>query len=123
MTDSGTLQASAEIGELRRRIAELEEVVGSQEERLDGLLRIAANLTSSREPKKAMKVIVDDISKLMRASRTTIYELCREERLLKGLAVKDPEAYRSGSRPRRRWASRASESPDQSERCISAPAF
>ncbi|MGC6415960.1 MAG: GAF domain-containing protein [Bradymonadia bacterium] len=96
MTDPGALQTSADIGELRRRIAELEEVVGSQEERLDGLLRIAANLTSSREPKKAMKVIVDDISKLMRASRTTIYELCREERLLKGLAVQGSGSLQVG---------------------------
>ncbi|MEE2755739.1 MAG: GAF domain-containing protein [Myxococcota bacterium] len=77
----------AQVDALKQRVAELEQVVGSQEDRLAGLLRIAANLTSSREPKKAMKVIVDDISALMQAGRTTIYELCRDERLLRGLAV------------------------------------
>ena len=86
MTEKPTIARSNqdEIKFLKQRIADLENVVGSQEDRLTGLLRIAANLTSSREPKKAMKVIVDDISTLMQASRTTIYELCRDERLLRG---------------------------------------
>ena len=62
-------------------------MVGEQEARLEGLVRIAANLTASREPKKAMAAIVNDISALLHADRTTIYELRRDERLLRGLAV------------------------------------
>ena len=65
----------------------LEGLVGIKESRLTGLVRIAANLTASREPRKAMKAIVHDISILMKADRTTIYELRRDERLLRGLAV------------------------------------
>jgi signal transduction histidine kinase/putative methionine-R-sulfoxide reductase with GAF domain len=89
--------ASADrVHELETRVAELELVVGAQEERLEGLVRIAANLTSSREPRKAMKAIVDDISKLLRADRTTIYELCRDERLLRGLAVQGSGSLQVG---------------------------
>ena len=49
MTDPGTLQTSADIGELRRQ-AELEEVVGSPEERLDG---VAPNRRESDEQSRA----------------------------------------------------------------------
>ncbi|MEE2789538.1 MAG: hypothetical protein VX589_19525, partial [Myxococcota bacterium] len=73
--------------ELEQRLTTLESLVGEQEEQLNGLVRIAANLTVSREPRKAMKAIVHDISKLMKAERTTIYELRRDEKLLRGLAV------------------------------------
>ena len=62
-------------------------MVGEQEARLEGLVRIAANLTASREPKKAMAAIVNDISALLHAARTTISDLRRDERLLRGLAV------------------------------------
>ncbi len=72
---------------LEARVLELETVVGEQEARLEGLVRIAANLTVSREPKKAMAAIVNDISILLHADRTTIYELRPDESLLRGLAV------------------------------------
>ncbi|MEZ4466629.1 MAG: GAF domain-containing protein [bacterium] len=69
------------------RVAQLEAALGQQEARLAGMLRIAGNLGQSRDPKKAMKAMVVDISQLLRADRTTIYEVRADEGMLRGLAV------------------------------------
>lgn len=69
------------------RIEQLETAMSLQEERLAGMLRIAANLGASREPRRAMKAMVVEISQLLKADRTTVYELDRSEGMLEGLAV------------------------------------
>ena len=69
------------------RIAQLETAMSLQEERLAGMLRIAGNLGASREPRRAMKAMVVEISQLLKADRTTVYELDRGEGMLQGLAV------------------------------------
>ncbi|MCB9548364.1 MAG: GAF domain-containing protein [Myxococcales bacterium] len=69
------------------RVAQLEAALGQQEVRLAGMLRIAGNLGQSRDPKKAMRAMVVDISQLLQADRTTIYEVRKEEGMLRGLAV------------------------------------
>lgn len=69
------------------RIAQLETAMSLQEERLAGMLRIAGNLGASREPRRAMKAMVVEISRLLKADRTTVYELDRGEGMLQGLAV------------------------------------
>lgn len=71
-------------------------VMSQQEERLAGMLRIAAKLGSSREPRKAMKDMVAEISTLLRADRTTVYELHRGEGMLKGLAVESEGSLEVG---------------------------
>lgn len=78
------------------RLAQLEAAMGQQEERLSGMLRIAANLGASREPRKAMKAMVVEISRLLKADRTTIYELHRSEGMLKGLAVESEASLEVG---------------------------
>lgn len=69
------------------RIAELEAALAGQQRRLNGMLTIAANLARSREPRRAMKAIVAEISTLLEADRTTIYEYDPEHNMLRGLAV------------------------------------
>lgn len=69
------------------RIAELEAVLAGQQRRLAGMLTIASNLARSREPRRAMKAIVAEISALLEADRTTIYEYDPEQNMLRGLAV------------------------------------
>lgn len=78
------------------RIAQLEAALDQQQERLDGMLRIAGNLGASREPRKAMKAMVVEISRLLKADRTTIYELHRSEGMLKGLAVESEASLEVG---------------------------
>ena len=85
-----------QIATLEARIRELEAVMGEQDERLDGLVRVAANLANSRDPRKAMKAMVTEISRLLRADRTTIYELRRDSQLLRGLAVQGEVALEVG---------------------------
>jgi hypothetical protein len=66
------------------RIAELEAVLAGQQRRLAGMLTIASNLARSREPRRAMKAIVAEISALLEADRTTIYEYDPEQNMLRG---------------------------------------
>lgn len=82
--------------ELLDRIADLEVVVAEQENRLSGMARIAANLGNSRDPKRAMRAMVNEISTLLHADRTTIYELRRDEGVLRGLAVQDATSLEVG---------------------------
>jgi len=67
------------------RVRALEAALGEQEARLAGLVRIAGNLGRSRDPRKAMRAMVAEISELLHADRTTIYEIRGE--MLHGLAV------------------------------------
>ncbi|MCA9540134.1 MAG: GAF domain-containing protein, partial [Myxococcales bacterium] len=82
--------------DLERRVAELEAVIADQEHRLAGMARIAANLASSRDPRKAMRAMVAEISNLLQADRTTIYELRRDEGILRGLAVQGETSLEVG---------------------------
>ncbi len=82
--------------ELLSRIVDLETVVAEQEDRLSGMARIAANLGNSRDPKRAMRAMVNEISTLLHADRTTIYELRRDEGVLRGLAVQDATSLEVG---------------------------
>jgi len=88
--------SDTQIAALEARIRELESVVDHQDERLDGLVRIASSLASSRDPRKAMKAMVTEISRLLKADRTTIYELRRDSQLLRGLAVQGEIALEVG---------------------------
>ncbi len=81
---------------LALRVAELEAVVAEQEDRLSGMARIAANLGNSRDPERAMRAMVNEISTLLHADRTTIYELRRGEGVLRGLAVQDEHSLEVG---------------------------
>ena len=78
------------------RFAQLEAALGSQEARLSGMLRISANLGQSRDPKKAMRAMVVEISQLLRADRTTIYELNTTSGMLVGLAVEGETSLEVG---------------------------
>ena len=69
------------------RIQELEAALAAQQRRLAGMVTIAANLARSREPRRAMKAIVAEISVLLEADRTTIYEYDPDQNMLRGLAV------------------------------------
>jgi signal transduction histidine kinase len=78
------------------RITQLEGALGAQEVRLAGMLRIAGNLGQSRDPKKAMRAMVVEISQLLRADRTTIYEVNTDEGMLRGLAVEGETSLEVG---------------------------
>lgn len=78
------------------RLRELEETATEQQRRLDGMLRIAANLGRSRDPKKAMRAMVTEISELLDADRTTVYAIDREAGLLTGLAVQGEASVEVG---------------------------
>ncbi len=68
---------------------ELRHEKDEQQRRLQGMLRIAKSLNTSRDPRAAMQEMVEEISLLLHADRTTIYEL--QDGVLKGLAVQgDP---------------------------------
>ena len=69
------------------RVVELEAALAAQQRRLHGMLTIASNLARSREPRRAMKAIVAEISALLEADRTTIYEYDGERDVLVGVAV------------------------------------
>ncbi len=87
---------SPPIEALRERVAELEVAACAQERRLDGMLRIAGNLARSRDPRRAMRTIVAEISELLGADRTTIYELDRGTGMLRGLAVQGETSIEVG---------------------------
>ncbi|MCB9538896.1 MAG: GAF domain-containing protein [Myxococcales bacterium] len=78
------------------RVAALERALGQQEERLAGLVRIAASLNSTRDPSKAMRAMVAEISTLLEADRTTIYELRPDDNMLRGLAVQGAQSLEVG---------------------------
>lgn len=77
----------AENASLKNQVETLRCALDQQEQRLSGMVRIAANLTQSLDPSEAMKSIIDDISELLDADRTTIYEIRPDEAFLRGLAV------------------------------------
>ncbi len=95
LMETDEFPARAEDGPCEK-IESLERLVGDQEERLAGMLRIAANLTRWRDPRRAMKAIVKDLSELTGADRTTIYEVRREEQMLMGLAVQGSASLEVG---------------------------
>lgn len=70
-----------------QRIVELDAYVAQQVRQLDGLLNIAASLRKSTSPEEAMQAIVVQISQLLGADRTTIYEVSDDKLMLNGLAV------------------------------------
>ncbi len=72
---------------LQQRVAELDTYVAQQVRQLDGLLNIAASLRQSKSPEEAMQAIVVQISQLLGADRTTIYEVSDDKTMLNGLAV------------------------------------
>ncbi len=76
------------------RIRELEAIVNQQEDRLEGLVRIAANLGKSRDPRKAMCAMVNEVSEMLDADRTTIYE--KRGDMLHGLAVQGETSLEVG---------------------------
>lgn len=78
------------------RLGELEAAYRAQERRLQGMLTIAANLGRSRDPSKAMRAIVAEISDLLDADRTTIYEYRKDEGMLWGLAVQGASSIEVG---------------------------
>ncbi len=67
-----------------------------QGERLAGLVRIAASLNRTRDPSKAMRMMVSEVSNLLDADRTTIYELVPSEQMLRGLAVQGEHSLQVG---------------------------
>ena len=69
------------------RLQELESSVAQQERQIEGLLNIAASLRQSTQPESAMQSIVVQISQLLGADRTTIYEVSEDGEMLNGLAV------------------------------------
>lgn len=71
------------------RIRQLESAVEQQERRIAGILKIAATLRQNRDPKEAMKAIVVQVSQLLHAERTTIYELSTDQTTLEGIAVQE----------------------------------
>ena len=73
--------------ERAQRLVELETAVAQQERQIEGLLKIAESLRQSTKPEEAMKSIVVQISRLLDADRTTIYEMSEDGSTLNGLAV------------------------------------
>ncbi len=78
------------------RIAELEAAILTQRRRLAGMVTIASNLARSRDPRKVMRAIVAEISALLEADRTTIYEHRPESGMLEGLAVQGEKSVEVG---------------------------
>lgn len=81
---------------VEERIRRLEQAVADQERRLHGMLTISAHLARSREPRRAMKAIVAEISDLLGADRTTIYEYDADRDMLRGLAVQGETSIEVG---------------------------
>ena len=79
----------APVSSIEERVVQLEDAVEQQERRIAGILKIAATLRQHRDPKGAMKAIVVQISQLLHAERTTIYELSEDQNTLEGIAVQD----------------------------------
>jgi signal transduction histidine kinase len=79
----------APIASIEERVVQLESAVEQQERRITGILKIAATLRQHRDPRGAMKAIVVQISQLLHAERTTIYELSEDQNTLEGIAVQD----------------------------------
>ena len=73
--------------DMAHRLLELEVSVAQQEQQLEGLLTIAASLRKSTTAEEAMQAIVVQISHLLGADRTTIYEVSEDKTMLNGLAV------------------------------------
>ncbi|MCB9522284.1 MAG: GAF domain-containing protein [Myxococcales bacterium] len=78
------------------RVEQLEARLSRQQEQLDGLVRIAENLGRSRDPGKAMRQMVDEISQLLDADRTSIFTLDPGGTLLKGIAVQGETSVEVG---------------------------
>jgi signal transduction histidine kinase/putative methionine-R-sulfoxide reductase with GAF domain len=79
-----------------QKIVQLESVVAAQQRRLSGMVTIAGTLARSRDPKRAMRAIVSEVSALLDAERTTIYEYRRDEQMLKGIAVQGETSIEVG---------------------------
>jgi signal transduction histidine kinase/putative methionine-R-sulfoxide reductase with GAF domain len=69
------------------RLAQLELSSERHHLQLEGLLNIAATLRQHADPQAAMRAIMVQISELLQADRTTIYELSEDQVMLQGLAV------------------------------------
>lgn len=63
---------------------------------MEGLLHISATLRQSKEPREGMQAIVTQISRLLEADRTTIYELSEDQTMLQGLAVQGESSISVG---------------------------
>ena len=94
MSDAPEPESEVHDTPLAERVKLLESALGEQEARLAGLVRIAANLGRSRDPRKAMRAMVAEISAMLHADRTTIYELRGE--MLHGLAVQGEASVEVG---------------------------
>jgi signal transduction histidine kinase/putative methionine-R-sulfoxide reductase with GAF domain len=88
---SGTLAPQPKVEE---RLLELEASVAQQERQIEGLLNIASNLRQSTKSEEAMQSIVVQISQLLGADRTTIYEVSEDGQMLNGLAVQSQVSIR-----------------------------
>jgi signal transduction histidine kinase/putative methionine-R-sulfoxide reductase with GAF domain len=69
------------------RIRQLEATVDEQQAQLEGMLSIADNLGRTRHPDKAMRLMLDQISSLLHADRTSIYTINTTDQMLYGIAV------------------------------------
>ena len=74
------------------RLQEPDRVVRRQQQQMEGLLKISATLRQSQTPQEAMRAIVTQISELLEADRTTIYELTEDKLSLQGIAVQGEES-------------------------------
>jgi signal transduction histidine kinase/putative methionine-R-sulfoxide reductase with GAF domain len=82
--------------DLLLRLQQLEDAMAQQEKQIGGLLNIAASLRKSRYPEQAMRSIVVQISQLLQADRTTIYEVNEDTQMLQGLAVQGESSISVG---------------------------
>ena len=72
----------------------LESLIEENQQRLTGMLRIERNLNQSRDPIQAMTDMVEEISHLLHADRTTIYEI--QDNMLRGMASQGEKRVQIG---------------------------
>lgn len=94
--DGSEVHYLAQRPSLEDRTLELEHAVSKQQQQMDGLLHISATLRQSKAPKEGMQAIVTQISQLLEADRTTIYELNQDKTMLQGLAVQGESSISVG---------------------------
>jgi len=94
--DSSALGFAPQPGSAERRLEELSRAVSRQQQQMEGLLHISATLRQSQSPREAMSAIVTQVSQLLEADRTTIYELNDDQTMLQGLAVQGESSVSVG---------------------------
>gem|GEM_PF-145750 len=94
--DSTAERYAPQVGSVEDRARELERAVSRQQQQMEGLLHISATLRQSKAPREGMGAIVAQISQLLEADRTTIYELNEDKTMLQGLAVQGESSISVG---------------------------